>query len=366
MINSSYPAISVIIPLYNAEKYIGECLESLLLQTFQNFEVIVVDDCSTDNSIEVVKNYAPKFDGRLQLAKTLENSGNPGESQNIGLSLSRGEYFFILEGDDVIIPSAFEDLYPAAKKFAADFVIWEGYYEVSEDRWNDIEFIKQLKPVSYQEGGYVDETTLITDSMAERVQSGFDHRFLFPLWTKLINRDFFIRNHLRFTNNVIQDVLTTLCMVCVAEKYVRVPYVVNCYRVRKASLSHEKLAQEKHLQKYVRSLTTAFEYMDDFFKGRKFFQEHSDMKYLVLETCFRQLSLYFDCVYTEIPNHELDALLREEFSNGKHTALMAFIFNKVNVQRLQLILAQQQVDQFTAQAQERIAQLEAEVNRLKT
>ena len=90
------------------------------------------------------------------------------------------------------------------------------------------------------------------------------------------------------------------------------------------------------------------------------------MKYLVLETCFRELQNYFLKAYTEIPNHELDALLREEFSNGKHTALMAFIFNKVNVQRLQLILAQQQVDQFTAQAQERIAQLEAEVNRLKT
>ena len=72
------PAVSVIIPMYNAEKYIGECLESLLLQTFQDFEVIVVDDCSTDNSFSIVESYIPKFDGRLKLTKTEKNSGGGG------------------------------------------------------------------------------------------------------------------------------------------------------------------------------------------------------------------------------------------------------------------------------------------------
>ena len=55
------PAVSIIIPMYNAEKYIGECLDSILAQTFQDFEVIVVDDCSTDNSCAVVESYLPKF-----------------------------------------------------------------------------------------------------------------------------------------------------------------------------------------------------------------------------------------------------------------------------------------------------------------
>ena len=58
---STSPAISVIIPLYNAERYLGECLDSILAQTFQNFELIIVDDCSTDSSCEIVESYVPKF-----------------------------------------------------------------------------------------------------------------------------------------------------------------------------------------------------------------------------------------------------------------------------------------------------------------
>lgn len=58
---SNFPLVSVIIPMYNSEKYIGELLDSLLAQTLQNFEVIIVDDCSTDNSAAIVKSYVPKF-----------------------------------------------------------------------------------------------------------------------------------------------------------------------------------------------------------------------------------------------------------------------------------------------------------------
>ena len=92
---SDFPAISVIIPMYNAEKYIGELLDSLLIQTFQDFEVIVVDDCSTDNSAAVVESYIPKFNGRLILNKlkriraekaNREMSGSHSRMENIYFS----------------------------------------------------------------------------------------------------------------------------------------------------------------------------------------------------------------------------------------------------------------------------------------
>jgi len=97
------PAISIIIPLYNAERYIGELLDSILAQTFQNFEVVIVDDCSTDNSRQVVESYLPSFNvGRndiLKIIKTKKNSGNPGTPSNIGIKNSRGKYIFLLDND---------------------------------------------------------------------------------------------------------------------------------------------------------------------------------------------------------------------------------------------------------------------------
>ena len=64
MPTKTIPAVSIIIPMYNTEKYIGETLDSILAQTFQDFEVIVVDDCSTDNSVAIVESYLPKFNKR--------------------------------------------------------------------------------------------------------------------------------------------------------------------------------------------------------------------------------------------------------------------------------------------------------------
>ncbi|MCR5833692.1 MAG: glycosyltransferase family 2 protein [Selenomonadaceae bacterium] len=92
MENLSGIPVSVIIPLYNVEKYIGEALDSLLAQTFKNFEVIVVDDCSTDSSCAIVENYKEKFNGRLTLFHMEENTGSGAMPRNKGLYLSRGEY----------------------------------------------------------------------------------------------------------------------------------------------------------------------------------------------------------------------------------------------------------------------------------
>ena len=95
-------SISVIIPMYNMEKYIGECLTSLANQTFQDFDVIVVDDCSTDNSRKFVQGFLETFSGRLKLKKMSKNSGYPGLPRNTALDMARGKYIYFLDSDDLL------------------------------------------------------------------------------------------------------------------------------------------------------------------------------------------------------------------------------------------------------------------------
>ncbi len=97
--------ISVIMPLYNAERFVGESIESVLTQTFRDFELIVVDDCSTDGSYAVAEEYARR-DARIRLLRNERNRG-AAETRNRGLDAARGEYIAFMDADDLIVPERF-------------------------------------------------------------------------------------------------------------------------------------------------------------------------------------------------------------------------------------------------------------------
>jgi len=94
------PLISIITPMYNAEKYIQETIESVLAQTYTNWEMIIVDNCSTDKSKEIVQNFITQ-DHRIQLIELDRNSGGPAHPRNIGIEHAKGEYIAFLDADDV-------------------------------------------------------------------------------------------------------------------------------------------------------------------------------------------------------------------------------------------------------------------------
>ena len=99
LLKKTIPAVSIVVPMYNSEKYIGECLDSILAQTFKDYEVVIVDDCSTDKSCDVVKSYMPKFKGQssLNLVHSDKNSGGiPSIPRNLGIRLSSGEYILFV------------------------------------------------------------------------------------------------------------------------------------------------------------------------------------------------------------------------------------------------------------------------------
>lgn len=98
------PLVSVVLPVFNVEKYIKECMNSILAQTFQNFEIIVIDDCSIDNTLSIIETFN---DPRIRIIKKQENKGLI-DSLNLGFSIAKGKYVARMDGDDVSLKERFK------------------------------------------------------------------------------------------------------------------------------------------------------------------------------------------------------------------------------------------------------------------
>lgn len=111
------PAISVVVPVYKVEKYLDRCVQSILTQTFTNFELILVDDGSPDNCGNMCDAYA-KQDSRVQVVH--KENGGLSDARNVGKTAAVGEYILFVDSDDYIAPHLMETLYTLAKKYHAD------------------------------------------------------------------------------------------------------------------------------------------------------------------------------------------------------------------------------------------------------
>ena len=112
--------ISIIIPVYNVEKYIEECVESVICQTYKEIEIILVDDGSTDRCPEICDSYGGR-DSRVQVIH--KGNGGLSDARNAGLDIAQGEYIVFVDSDDYIAPDMIEKLYKKAKDKDADMVL---------------------------------------------------------------------------------------------------------------------------------------------------------------------------------------------------------------------------------------------------
>lgn len=121
------PLVTIIIPIYNVEKYLKKCLDSVVNQTYQNLEIILINDCSPDHSKQIAEQYERKY----QNIKLINNDINLGlgESRNIGLSLANGDYIYFLDSDDWIHETAIQKLVTIALEYQAKLV--ESSYQMT-------------------------------------------------------------------------------------------------------------------------------------------------------------------------------------------------------------------------------------------
>ena len=198
----SAPKVSVIVAVYNAEKYLNKCIQSILDQTFTNFEVLLINDGSTDSSGTMCDNYA-KQDSRIRVIHQL-NSG-VAQARQTGIENARGEYSIHADPDDMMLPTQLEVLYRKATHSHADMVICDFY----KQRARGTKRSKQ-KP-----------TTLSAASIIDELLSGKLHG---PLWNKLIRTSLYSKYNISFVPrlNYCEDLLVCVKLLL---NHIKVAYV---------------------------------------------------------------------------------------------------------------------------------------------
>ena len=121
--------VSIVVPVYNSERYIGRCLDSLINQTLQQIEIITVNDASPDDSIKILKKYEEKYPGKIVVIDSKENL-KPGGARNLGIDFAKGEYIGFVDSDDWVENNMYEELYNKAKENDTDIV--DSYYTLSK------------------------------------------------------------------------------------------------------------------------------------------------------------------------------------------------------------------------------------------
>jgi glycosyltransferase involved in cell wall biosynthesis len=141
--------VSIIIPCYNSTEYITQTIESILVQTYQNWEMIIVDDCSVDDSVKIILTYQKK-DERINLYQTKVCSGSPIEPRNMGIEKASGQYIAFLDSDDVWLSNKLEN---QIKLFNEKNIglVYSNYEKISEAGIRSNRIIRAPSAVTYKE-----------------------------------------------------------------------------------------------------------------------------------------------------------------------------------------------------------------------
>ena len=214
--------VSVIVPVYNVEKYLGECLDSVINQTFEDIEIICVNDGSTDKSLEILNDYAGR-DNRIKVF-TQENK-KQGAARNFGLDKSSGDYVYFMDSDDYIDLSTIEKLYNNAVSNNSDIVVSKiARFTDGSNKINysipGFDFETQFKNVDFN------DFTFDYNDIKQYVLNRS-----FAPWMKLFKKEFLLENNLQFKEYLaFEDVLFHVQTFLKAERISFSPNFFYYYR----------------------------------------------------------------------------------------------------------------------------------------
>ncbi len=200
------PLVSVVIPVYNVEKYLNQCLDSVISQTLTDIEIICVNDSSTDGSLNILEEYA-KRDERIKVVT--QPNGGAGAARNRGLSMASGKYLSFLDSDDFFEPDMLELAYKKAEKDKADFVVFNSnQYYTDKGKFVEVSWTLREK-----------EIPPYTPFNHRQMTDNIFKVFVGWAWDKLYNKEFVEKNHLLFQEQrTSNDMLFVFSAVALAQR----------------------------------------------------------------------------------------------------------------------------------------------------
>jgi len=213
------PKVSIIVPVYNVERYIAKCIDSILSQTFNDFECILVNDFSADNSGKICDEYAEK-DKRIKVVHKKQNRGLP-QARKTGFGISLGEYIQFVDSDDWIESDMVEALWEKTTKEHCDIITSDYFFEKDDTT----EIIKQ-DIVNF------DKTAIIKKILNNDIKA--------YVWNKFISRK--LLEHAEFPiGSNFEDVVLTIQNICNANKIAHIskPFYHYCYNSQSISNNKE-------------------------------------------------------------------------------------------------------------------------------
>ena len=208
--------ISIIVPVYKVEKYLSKCIESILAQTFQDFELILVDDGSPDLCGDICEEYALK-DSRIKVLH--KENGGLSDARNAGIELAQGEYLAFIDSDDYVAPDMYETLYSLAQEYQAEIAVC-----------NAVLVDETVEPV------YKDSSELYVMKSEEALkQMIFNRLFAVNAWNKIYRRELF--SGIRYPKGMLyEDFATTYKLIDRCKSIVYTPSQKYAYVQRAGSI----------------------------------------------------------------------------------------------------------------------------------
>ncbi len=218
--------ISIVVPVYMVEDYLPACLDSILAQTFKDFEVICVNDGSPDNSLAILQEYAKK-DERIKVI--LQTNQGTAKARETGIKNASGQFLTLLDGDDTYAPDFCQKMYDAQQKFDADIVYCDYVQAEKMPNWNDFVSTKKSKCL----GNVFEKWVRKKPNMGSII------------WNKIYKKELFDKIEDVPPLPTAQDMACVYQLMYYAKKVVYVPEKLHFYRIRPNSAMTAPFNQRK-------------------------------------------------------------------------------------------------------------------------